>query len=91
MTAIQIGPHSYTPGTSPEPEVVRAARKIAGDTQGEAACRVYRSWRGWQGYEAPLNSDGHRAMSAGEFELYLLKVGILVADNRRRDLSDAGR
>ena len=58
------------------PERFREARTTAGDTQKQAAARIYRSMRTWQALEAGT-SPGDPAL----LELYLLKTATVSRDN----------
>lgn len=59
---------------NPTPAEIINARKAAGDTQTDAAARIYATLRTWQDWE----NDGpeNRRMHPGLFELYLLKAGL---------------
>ena len=57
--------------SSPSPLQIRAARKVAGITQAQAAEVVHsHSYRTWQDWER-----GETAMPVGLWELFLLKTG----------------
>jgi putative transcriptional regulator len=59
--------------STPTPSEVRAARERAGLTQTEAATLIHTSLRGWQQWEAPVDTPDHRRMHPAFFELFLLK------------------
>ncbi len=55
----------------PTPAEIKAAREYVGDTQAEAAARVWAaSYRTWQQWEL-----GKREMPLSAWELYLIKTG----------------
>ncbi len=56
--------------TSPNPALIRAARKGASLTQREAAALVHSSLRSWAAWEA-----GEVPMHPGLWELFTLKIG----------------
>lgn len=59
---------------NPTPSEIITARKAAGDTQEQAAARIYATIRTWQDWE----NEGaeNRRMHPGLYELYLLKAGL---------------
>jgi DNA-binding transcriptional regulator YiaG len=58
---------------TPAPAEIKAARESAGDTQAQAAARVWAgSYRTWQDWET-----GRRPVGMAEWELYLIKTGQL--------------
>jgi putative transcriptional regulator len=70
----------YTPGSSPAPADVFAARKAAGLTQTEAAASVYLGgYYRWSEYES-----GRERMDPARFELFLVKHGLHPLYNTRR-------
>ncbi len=62
--------------TQPTPEEVRAARKAAGLTQGEAgeliSPALVKPYRNWQSYEVRSGGAGARAIPLASWELFLL-------------------
>lgn len=59
--------------TQPTPEQIKAARTAAGDSQAQAAERIYApSYRTWQNWEK--DGAGSRAMPLAAWELYLIKT-----------------
>lgn len=64
---------------APTPDMVREARQRAGLTQAQAASLVSgaqgQPYRTWQGYEAAEGKDGHRAIPAATWALFLLLTG----------------
>lgn len=55
---------------SPTPEEILAARQANGQTQGQAAAVIHKSWKSWNYWEA-----GSRNMDPAFWELYLVKTG----------------
>jgi hypothetical protein len=62
-------------GTNPTPLQVLEAREAAGLSQAKAAAVIYATTRTWEGWEAAEDSQGHRRMPPGMFELFLFKTG----------------
>ncbi len=62
--------------SQPTPDEIKAVRKLAKLTQTEATRLVTaakaKPFTTWQGYEAPVGSDGHRAIPLATWELFLL-------------------
>lgn len=62
--------------TQPSPEEVREARERAGLTQTQAAGLVSPAtaagYKTWSGYEQPVGTRNHRAISLAAWELFLL-------------------
>lgn len=68
---VRIDGHIYQPGTTPAPELVRAARKAAGHNQTQAARAVHRaSYQRWQAWES-----GQHEMDPAVFGYYLFVTG----------------
>lgn len=65
--------------SSPSATDIRAARKAAGLTQGQAAALIYSTLRAWQGWEAGAESDSGRRMHPGLWELFNLKVPLILS------------
>ena len=58
------------PAANPTPDEIRAARKLSGLTQREAAELIYASQSAWEDWE-----QGRRRMPPGLFELFRIKTG----------------
>lgn len=57
---------------NPTPAEIINARQAAGDTQTQAAARIYSTLRAWQDWET--EGQTNRRMHPGLFELYMLKT-----------------
>jgi DNA-binding XRE family transcriptional regulator len=68
-----------SPAANPTPAQIREARERAGLTQAEAAKKVYATPRAWQNWESEDPTESRR-MHPAIFELFLLKVGQLSAE-----------
>ena len=59
------------PAANPTPDEIRAARKLSGLTQREAAALIYATQSAWEDWE-----QGRRRMHRGLFELFRIKTGL---------------
>lgn len=69
----------YPAGSKPTTEQIKELRLAAGDSQSQAAQRIYSPSRSWQAFES---GEYIKGMPPALWELYQMKVSPLLASNR---------
>lgn len=77
------GQLQYPAGTKPTKEQIKRLRVAAGDSQNQAAERIYSPWRSWQAFE---NDEYVKGMPPALWELYQMKVSPLLDTNRANSI-----
>lgn len=78
--------------TPPTTREIRAARRLFGHTQPQAAAIVGAGFRTWQHWEAPENSKDHHNMPRVKFDYYLrVSSKLAKAEAYNKDVLDATR
>lgn len=71
-----------TVASSPTPDAIRDLRMAAGLSVAQAAMLVLATKRGWEGWEADEDTDGHRRMPAGLWLLFRARLLAMNGDTK---------